>query len=85
MLEIGPEFLISVQTGYFSGFPEPWSQLFATSLAIFRHTLYSKMDLLKFWNKYGKEFGCPDIKGYYGLISSDMFEAARLEGMGITK
>ena len=43
------------------------------------------MDLLKFWNKYGKEFGCPAIKGYYGLISSDMFEAARLEGMGITK
>ena len=28
MFEIGPEFLISVQTGYFSGFPEPciiWS------------------------------------------------------------
>ena len=24
MFEIGPEFLISVQTGYFSGFPEPW-------------------------------------------------------------
>ena len=23
MFEIGPEFLISVQTGYFSGFPEP--------------------------------------------------------------
>ena len=24
VFEIGPEFLISVQTGYFSGFPEPW-------------------------------------------------------------
>ena len=23
VFEIGPEFLISVQTGYFSGFPEP--------------------------------------------------------------
>ena len=27
MSEIGPEFLISVQTGYFSGFPEPCSQM----------------------------------------------------------
>ena len=26
VFEISPEFLISVQTGYFSGFPEPWSK-----------------------------------------------------------
>ena len=34
MFEIGPEFLISVQTGYFSDFPEPWSILLPVDVVI---------------------------------------------------
>ena len=44
MFEIGPEFLISVQTGYFSGFPEPWAIRLSTFMSKF--DIYIKVSML---------------------------------------
>ena len=33
----------------------------------------SKVDLLKFYYKYGKKLSCPNIQGEYGIVLDNFF------------
>ena len=46
------------------------SALFATHPAVLDLTVGSKLDLFKFYMKYGKELSCLITKGKYGKVTN---------------